>query len=105
METPKIVVFVVKRYAVRETEKWRYAVRKAKLERYAVRKGEGVSPSYRSLLFLLSIDGAVLKSRYSIFAKNCCLHYPYISACIPAYFSLVSFPITNHSLEIFTREH
>ena len=41
METPNIVVFVVKRYAVRETEKWRYAVRKAKIGRYAVRKGGG----------------------------------------------------------------
>jgi len=37
-----MVVFVVKRYAVRENEKWRYAVRKAKIGRYAVRKGEGV---------------------------------------------------------------
>jgi len=41
-----MVVFVVKRYAVREAKKWRYAVRKAKIGRYAVRKGEGVSPSY-----------------------------------------------------------
>ena len=43
METPNIVVVVVvvKRYAVRETEKWRYAVRKAKIGRYAVRKGGG----------------------------------------------------------------
>jgi len=41
METPKMVVFVVKRYAVRETENWRYAVRTAKIGRYAVRKGEG----------------------------------------------------------------
>ena len=41
METPKMVVFVVKRYAVREAEKWRYAVRKAKIGRYAVRKGGG----------------------------------------------------------------
>jgi len=41
METPKNVVFVVKRHAVRQTEKWRYAVRKAKIGRYAVRKGEG----------------------------------------------------------------
>ena len=41
METPKIVVFVVKRYAVREAKKWRYAVRNAKIERYAVRKGGG----------------------------------------------------------------
>jgi len=46
METPKKVVFVVKRYAVCETEKWRYAVRKAEIGRYAVRKGGGVSPSY-----------------------------------------------------------
>ena len=46
METPKRVVFVVKRYAVRETEKWQYAVRKAKIGQYAVRKGEGVSPSF-----------------------------------------------------------
>ena len=36
-----MVVFVVKRYAVREAKKWRYAVRNAKIERYAVRKGEG----------------------------------------------------------------
>jgi len=36
-----MVVFVVKRYAVRETEKWRYAVRKAKIGRYTVRKGGG----------------------------------------------------------------
>jgi len=39
METPKMVVFVVKRYAVREAKTWRYAVRKAKIGRYAVRKG------------------------------------------------------------------
>jgi len=46
METPKkMVVCVVKRYAVREAEKWRYAVRTAKIGRYALRKGEGVSPS------------------------------------------------------------
>ena len=37
----KMVVFVVKRYAVREAEKWRYAVRKAKIRRYAVRQGGG----------------------------------------------------------------
>ena len=37
----KMVVIVVKRYAVREAEKWRYAVRKAKIWRYAVRKGVG----------------------------------------------------------------
>jgi len=36
-----MVVFVVKRYAARETEKWRYAVLKAKIGRYAVRKGGG----------------------------------------------------------------
>jgi len=36
-----MVVFVVKRYAVREAIKWRYAVRKAKIRRYAVRRGEG----------------------------------------------------------------
>jgi len=47
MERPKMVVFVVKRYVVRETEKWQYALRKPKIRRYAVRKGEGVSPSYR----------------------------------------------------------
>jgi len=43
----KIAVFVVTRYAVRETEKWRYPVRKAKIGRYAVRKagGGGVTPS------------------------------------------------------------
>ena len=36
-----MVVFVVKRYAVRDAKKWRYAVRNAKIERYAVRKGGG----------------------------------------------------------------
>ena len=36
-----MVVFVVKRYAVREVKKWRYAVRNAKIKRYAVRKGGG----------------------------------------------------------------
>jgi len=36
-----MVVFVVKRYAVREAKKWRYAVREAKIGRYAVRKGKG----------------------------------------------------------------
>jgi len=36
-----MVVFVVKRYAVREAEKWQYAVRKAKIGRYAERKGGG----------------------------------------------------------------
>jgi len=45
METPKMVVFVVKWYAVREAKKWRYAVRNAKIERYAVRKGGEVSSS------------------------------------------------------------
>ena len=39
METVKMVVFVAKRYAVREAKKWRYAVRHAKIERYAVRTG------------------------------------------------------------------
>jgi len=37
----KNVVIVVKRYAVREAEKWRYTVRKAKIGRYAVRNGGG----------------------------------------------------------------
>ena len=42
----KMVVFVVKRYAVHEAKKWRYAVREAKIGRYAVCKGGGgVSPS------------------------------------------------------------
>jgi len=38
--------FVVKRYAVREAEKWRYAVRKAKIGRYAVYQGGGVTLMY-----------------------------------------------------------
>ena len=41
---PKMVVIVVKRYAVREAEKRQYAVRNAKTGRYAVRKGEGCHP-------------------------------------------------------------
>ena len=34
-----MVVFVVKRYAVREAKKWRYAVRNAKIDWYARGKG------------------------------------------------------------------
>ena len=49
METPKRVVFVVKRYAVREAKKWRYAVRKAKIGRYAERKGEGGVTLYKDI--------------------------------------------------------
>jgi len=46
----KNVIFVVKRYAVRETEKWRYAVRNAKIGRCAVRKGGGgCQPHIRNL--------------------------------------------------------
>jgi len=41
MQTLKMVVFVVKRYTVREAKTWRYAVRKAKIRQYAVRKGGG----------------------------------------------------------------
>ena len=41
METLKMVVFVVKRYAVCEANKLRYAVRMSKIGRYAVRKGGG----------------------------------------------------------------
>ena len=41
METPKKCCFVVKRYAVRDAEKWQYAVRRAKIGWYAVRKGGG----------------------------------------------------------------
>ena len=40
-----MVVFVVKRYAVRVAEKWRYAVRKAKIGGYAVYQG-GVTLMY-----------------------------------------------------------
>ena len=57
METPKMVVFVVIRYVVREAEKWRYAVRKAKIGRYAVRKGEGVSPSSMNAKIILLNTG------------------------------------------------
>ena len=47
-----MVVFVVKRYAVREAKKWRYAVRNAKIERYAVRKrGRGCHPHYNHDLY------------------------------------------------------
>jgi len=47
METPEIVVFVVKRYTACEDIKWRYAERKAKIGRYAVHKrGKGCHPLY-----------------------------------------------------------
>ena len=55
-----MVVFVVKRYAVREAKKWRYAVRNAKIERYAVSKGGGgVTLVYRvqpTVCFLTSFS-------------------------------------------------
>ena len=44
METPKMVVFVVKRYAVHEAKNWWYAVPKAKKGRCAVPKGGGGHP-------------------------------------------------------------
>jgi len=51
----KMVVFVVKRYAVREAEKWRYAVRKAKIGRYAVRKGGGgCHPHLNNIIVLIA---------------------------------------------------
>jgi len=47
----KMVVFVVKRYTVREAEKWRYAVHKAKIGRYAVRNGgRGCHPHIEEIL-------------------------------------------------------
>ena len=39
MKTLKMVVFVVKWYAVREAPKRRYAVRKAKIGQYAMAEG------------------------------------------------------------------
>ena len=71
METPKIVVFVVKRYAVREAKKWRYAVRKTQIERYAVRKGGGgVSPS--CILSYVCKREHLLKVEVALFL---CLYY------------------------------
>jgi len=68
METPKIVVLVVKLYAVLEAQKWRYAVRKNKIRRYALHNGgRGCRPQIRLLmsqLFVMSI-----------------LHYEYLKAC------------------------
>ena len=52
METPKMVVFVVKRYAVREAKKWQYAVRNAKIEQYAVRKGGGSPSLYMGCIYV-----------------------------------------------------
>ena len=47
-----MVVFVVKRYAVREAKKWRYAIRNAKIERYAVRKGGGGCHPHRLSMYI-----------------------------------------------------
>jgi len=44
----KMVVMLIKRYEVREAEKWRYAVRKAKIGRCAVRKGGGGCHPHKS---------------------------------------------------------
>ena len=41
MQLPKMVDFVVKRYAVCKAKKWRYAVRKAKIGWYPVQMGGG----------------------------------------------------------------
>jgi len=48
-----MVVFVAKRYAVREAKKWRYAVRNAKIERYAVRKGGVTLSNFKTTLIRL----------------------------------------------------
>ena len=63
-----MVVFVVKRYAVREAKKWRYAVRNAKIERYAVRKGGGgCHPHCKVRLFwaevFLQVDWGLSKNK------------------------------------------
>ena len=47
-----MVVFVVKRYAVRKPEIRPYAVRKLKMKQYPVRKGGEVSPLMLSVSYL-----------------------------------------------------
>jgi len=58
METPKMVVFVVKWYAVCEAKEWRYMVCKAKIGWNAVKKGGGgvtlINTVYMNLAKILS---------------------------------------------------
>ena len=51
-----MIVFVVKRYAVRKAKKLRYAVRKAKIRRYAVCKGEGGVTLFYTEFFMFFIQ-------------------------------------------------
>ena len=60
-----MVVFVVKRYAVREAKKWRYAVRNAKIERYAVRKGGGGCHPQKELEPVIRLRVRCFKHRLS----------------------------------------
>ena len=81
METPERVVFVGKRYAVRENKKWRYAVSKAKIGRYAVRKGVGGVTLimgisclfYLCFVYCMSSKGARSRCMWGIF------HYYYLN--------------------------
>jgi len=63
MEMPKMVVFVVKRYALREAKKWRYAVRMTKIGQNAVRHG-GVT--------IVVLDCGINFIRFMIPAKEYC---------------------------------
>jgi len=62
----KMVVFVVKRYAIREAKKqWRYALRKAIIRRYAVRKGGRRHPNKLCSKAKLQIKD--LQFKYSVY--------------------------------------
>jgi len=66
-----MVVFVVKRYAVREAKKWRYAVRNTKIRRYAVRKGGGgVTLNVLNLLSRLSNMPVFVVVEFTMLSKH-----------------------------------
>ena len=54
-----MVVFVVKRNAVREAKNWRYAVSRAEIGCYAVRKGWGVTLQHQTNIFERNTVGPI----------------------------------------------
>ena len=69
METPKMVVFVGKRFAVRKAKKWGYAGRKSKIRQYMqYARGEGVSPSCVLMVFI--IESTQLRVNVTVLANN-----------------------------------
>jgi len=106
METSKNGSFVVKRYAVREAEKWRYTERKAKIGRYAVRKGGGgVTLIIYRITTSAQNDNEQLHPKIRNFKDNNCLYIvdnvlP-ILKCLSTFILVYKCPSHRHSRSNF----